>query len=479
MVTVPFNEWLPGLPDHNNPGLVVADGVYRRAGAYHPMKGATIDAANDFKAFGSGSFAYDDFTVIEAASLNVAEGGNVARRFFALENDSSQISNVIIEDGGTLGIGDTSGLTLSAISDLVSYGANVYFIGDGDLYKSTLGSSLFAVVSGAGAPEATTLARVDDFLMAARRTSVSWSAFNNPEDWTASQRTLAGSAIVNVEELGEITQIVGGNIPLIFQTDGFSRLEFVGSPRVWDVREVSRSVGAFARSAVAVGDQGVVYFMGRHGDRVFVAKTNGAAVVDVSRDKLGDWLPDNTVSMNNSSSLRPWRVTYWPAQQQLVWAQSSGPGTHKFLAMSLETEEFTTFEGEHQAILGGPFLTDSDMMTAVASNGGDMNLAELSGSTLQATMTTGHMAATNAKRWTKTRSVEPAYEGAGATVALSAKAKLRDSANFGAYQPEDENGDFGIRSGGRSTAVSVQFPAASVWDDLTQVNVDIEDGGKR
>lgn len=473
MVTVPFNEWLPDQPDHNNPGLVDAKNVYRRDGAYHPVKAIQFPGGAQSGDLGvTNSIVYDAVSAKNSGveSYAIASGSN---ELLAVELDPVLVSSTAV----SMITGDQC--------NFVNYDGDIYFFARGsEQYKSTRGAA-FALVSSATQFGPAAAAKVSRFIMTGARTEIQWSAFNDPEDWTPSQRTQAGSATLNTPELGDITGIVDGFPALIFQEKGFSRLEYVGPPLVWSTQLVSAGYGAVHGSPIEVNR--VVYFIGASsvadgstaGAGGFaVYKTNGAQAVRVSDGKVSDWLRQNfsTASVPTRSSRR---AIFDETRRQVIWRSGTGDGPHHFLCMNVDTEEFTYFEADYKALIPGPFhdAANAGEIIGIAHNGSNLHFGPLSGATLEATLTTGHLAAE--RRWTKTRSVEPVYSGAGATVALSAKAKLRDSASFGAYQVEDENGDFGIRSGGRSTAISVKFPAGSDWSDLTEVKVDVEDGGKR
>src|SRR5690606_8912608 len=96
----------------------------------------------------------------------------------------------------------------------------------------TVANSHFADL--AGAPNnATSVARVNDFLMMGKDFTVHWSAFNNPTDWTPDVGTQAGNQPLD-QERGEIISIVGLDYAAIFQERGVRRAAYVGPPVIWD-----------------------------------------------------------------------------------------------------------------------------------------------------------------------------------------------------------------------------------------------------
>lgn len=477
-VAVPFNEWLPDQPDHNNPGLVDAKNVYRRNGAYQPInapgensdRSAVIpDAAWIVGAWGANNgFTYVMYTDGRLKIRHLSSSGSVNTGATTWTNDAA--TNALAAYSPTLS-------HFSATSfDTFDYFAT----GADGLYTNSGGSSATPVLAVAGAPSPfLNVASVGDFLMGSDGTTLYWSAFNDPSDWTASQRTMAGSATMNREDLGDITGIVGGAVPLVFQEHGVSRLTFVGPPTVWDVRLISDGVG-LTNVGNFIQVEGLTYFW----DSTSLYVTDGASFRNLSEGKNERWgIVNGTYFASSFNMYKPVFDRFQgailfppPSYYQTLDIVSAGTNLNRWITYNIDQNTFTyaDFHGIPEAgNLGGSsttFFTKSDS--------GSWFTGAANGDTLEATLTTGHLAASPGKL-TQVNRIEPIYRGSGATVALSSKEKLRDDVSLSTYRPEDTNGTFGDRANGRSTAISVRYPSASAWIDLTGVNVELREGGKR
>jgi len=114
-----------------------------------------------------------------------------------------------------------------------------------------MGTSVdFANMAGGPPNNATSVARVGDFLWMGKAYTVYWSAFNNCLDWAPSTVTQAGSQQLD-QERGEIMTLIGLDYAAIFQERGVRRAIYVGSPVVWDFGQdyVEKARGCIARNA--------------------------------------------------------------------------------------------------------------------------------------------------------------------------------------------------------------------------------------
>ncbi len=463
---IPFRQWLPDQPDLNNPGLVEAKNVYRLNGAYQPQTDIEFPGGDQSKSLGVSS---------PGGFKTAISFRNSSQPYYALLRGD----NLIVIETGSAGTVLTTGISgnTGVVSDLVDFNGDIYYHSRGSVqYKST-GGGAFATTSATTQFGATSAARVNNFIMTGYNLNLKWSGFNQPESWAVSDLTQAGEAEVNNPELGFVTGIQGGVVNYIFQEFGVSRLTYVGPPKVWDVRPVSLKYGALRKSHIELN--GITYFMGASSvadvsqgvtGRRFIAKTNGNAVQNISQGVVERWMNANFPSTGVSLEAGC-HVTFDQPRRRLVWASGVGNnGPHKYLCMNIDTEEFSYFEGDYECFIPGPHhdADNGEALIAVADNGGTAHYGPLTGSTMEATLTTGHIA--NAGERAFLDQVEPQYSGSGATAALSKKERLRDDASFGSYVAENAStGIADVTADGRSIAVSVKYPATSDWSDFVGV----------
>ena len=148
--------------------------------------------------------------------------------------------------------------------------------------------------------------------------------------------------------------------------------------------------------------------------------------------------------------------------------------------MSIDTEEFTYFEGAYQMLLQGGYQHEDNesYIMAVGADSSTLHQAPLMGDALEATLTTGHI--TSPGERVSASSVEVHYSGSGATVALSGKDRYGAASDFGSYAtPDATTGFASVRAAGRALAASVKIPSGSTWDDLSGLTVNLNTRGQR
>lgn len=470
---IPFRQWLPDQPDLNNPGLVEAKNVMRVNGAYQPVGGIEFPGGSSSRSLG----------------LLDTDEVNIAHSFF----DELTVYSFLVDDAGTtklITIEPNSGTkretTITGASDcnFATFGDGEYYINNTGVVYQALGNAAFTSVGTGAMTTPECLARVGNFLMAGKLGTIQWSGFNAPEDWATSELTQAGTADVEYPELGLVTNIIGGRTNYIFQMHGVSRLTYVGPPKIWDVRVISREAGAIKNTAIEI--EGFAYFIGGittatasyDGREPFaVYKTNGQGVSRISFQKIESWLATNFDTAQSTFS----RQVIWHGEtRNIIWASGTGEGTHNYLCLNVDTDEFSYFQGDYRILIPGPYrgTGDSKEIFAVAENASALHYGPLSGDNLEATLTTGHIANAGSRAFVD--QVEPQYIGSGSTVALSAKGRLRDATSFSSYVAEDATtGIADVTADGRAVALSVKYPAASSWSEFTGVVADASKAGER
>ena len=268
----------------------------------------------------------------------------------ATSDDGLKFNSFLIDDSGTYKLITARGflnmdedpeaavnsltITSPGEGNFVAYDDDVYHFGnDGKQYKSVAGNTYSLVTS--SAPNAVRVAaKVGRFIMTGTRSTLQWSAFNDPESWTIGQGTRAGLAVVNNPELGQITGITSGRSSLVFQEFGISRLTYVGSPQVFRNDPVSYIIGALRHSMIDVG--GIAYFIGTSGQSGGVdtlpegkvyssAKRTGQKWQTSANGKVSDWISEN-FDTGASSTHRLRIPIYDRPRRQIIWGSGTGLG---------------------------------------------------------------------------------------------------------------------------------------------------------
>lgn len=144
------------------------------------------------------------------------------------------------------------------------------------------------------APKADVIAVVNDFVVVGNVNPgiqvghrVQWCAIGDPTDWTVSSTTQADYQDL-VMNNGRVTGIVGGDHGYIFQEHAITRMDYVGSPVVFQFSEVVSGIGA-ATERCMTQHAGVIYFISSSGFHAFT----GGGLVNIGEGFVDHWFWDN------------------------------------------------------------------------------------------------------------------------------------------------------------------------------------------
>lgn len=254
--TIAFGEWTPDLPSRKN-GAMEALGVVSIAGHYAPFKAFT-----DY----GGSAASTVFQCLGLKGVYDSSGNG-----FIFAGDSGNL--FLMESRAATNASKSGGYTLATEDwwQMEQFGDYVVAVARAtapQVYQIGV-STDFADLAGSP-PQATSVARINDFLMMGKDFTVHWSAFNNITDWTPSATTQAGNQLLDQAQ-GKIQCIVPGEYAAIFQERAIRRAVYVGPPVIWDFGQdaVETKRGATGPNAAA-----------RFGGSVFFAADDGFYVFD-------------------------------------------------------------------------------------------------------------------------------------------------------------------------------------------------------
>ena len=279
---VDFGEYLPDLPDHENPGCVRTDNSTPVLTGYRPVKTLTASSNNALTARARGAVSASDTTgnvynyagdVGQLYSLangtwsNVAKGGVTAHAL----GDDEVWEFAKFKNDKVIAVCGVNGATTNATQVI------------------TLGGSNFADLGG-NAPQARRVGVVRDFVVVGNTwdssannmpNRVRWSAINNEASWTASAATqsdhqdLAGNG-------GEVVKIVGGEYGTIFQERSIWRMEYVGLPTVFQFDETLPGIGTrYPNSIAQLGD--IIFCLANDGFRSVI---NGSSSETIGAEKV-------------------------------------------------------------------------------------------------------------------------------------------------------------------------------------------------
>lgn len=271
---IQLGEWTPDQPDRRNAALE-AKGVISIAGSYAPFKSISR----------YGDEADTDATCLGAKGVYDSAGDGAL-----FMGDATKLYKLVSRAAGDVSKVGGYSVSVDKWWQFEQFGSYVVAVADStapQVYQLGV-SSVFADLGGSP-PQATCVARVNDFLMMGKDFTVHWSAFNNITSWSPSTATQAGNQALDQAQ-GKIQTIVGGEYAAIFQERAIRRAVYVGPPVIWDfgqdaVEQARGCVSAFG--AIKFGR--VIFYVSDDGFYAF----DGNASTPIGAGKVDDYYVRN------------------------------------------------------------------------------------------------------------------------------------------------------------------------------------------
>lgn len=360
MLEVPFGEYLPDLPDYKNPGITAAKNIIPHLKGYLPLKSlSAVTDALDARCRGAAAVRDSDANVYNYA-------GDATKLYVQSSGSMIDVTNL----GGNYSTGARE------YWEFVKWGEKVIATNySDDPQIITMGDANFADLSGSP-PRARHIAIINPgFVVMAnlnesgtiRPTRVRWSGINDETQWTTDKgkqsdfQDLFSSA---PQGGGWIQKVVGGEYGIIFQEDAIWRMDYAGTPPIFNINEIVAGTGTPARnSVVKVGEQ--IFFLGQDG---FYKLVSGSGVVPIGSNRV-----DMTFlsEIDPGSFDRVWGAAD-PTQRLIIWiypgAGSSGGNPNKALIYDWVNDRWGPGEFEAEIIFSslgaGYTLEELDTLSA-------------------------------------------------------------------------------------------------------------------
>lgn len=470
---VEFPPFRPDLQALNNPGLTILKNLIPRDNYYAPVKALTAysDALNSAC---KGGFASRLATT--GQSVNFA---GTATKLYRLGTTTLSIFEDVSKAGGySLGADDIWSFT--QYSDQVIAVA----ITDNPQYYEIGTSTDFADLSGSP-PKARYCGVVGDFLVFANTydgvdgnvpNRVRWPGIGTTTSWTVSATTQADYQDLDASH-GWIMGFVGGEYGMIFQERGITRMEYVGSPLVFQFNNVEGNRGTrFPGSIIRIG--GLVYFISHDGfcvtdgqnsyqigdemvDTFFYNdidlnyESRVCVAVDYARDTIMWAYPSSSRDLGGNPS----RILYYDYSKdaQKRWGYSEIDLEYLAQAYSegytLDSlDDWLSAQGLSKHIELLPYSLDSRFWTGnnvdVGAYNTDHRLGFFSGSALTAMIETAEMQLNPGQRTNLLR-VKPLIEGSSPTITVQVGVRNlqhNSAVSYASAVSLDSNGDAQVRS---------------------------------
>ena len=331
--TIPFGEWLPDLPEYENPGALIATNVIPQLQSYRGLNSLS-------------SFTNALANVCLGTFWAQAADGTVF-------NFAGDINSLYRLSGGTTWV-DISGASAPYTAenwDFTKFGERVIATNVADpMQKFDMGTDATFFDLAGSPPQAARIATVRDFIVVGDISSlgpnfIAWSGFNNSEIWD-----LTGdlSTQTDSQELfgrgGNVQRIVPGEYGIIFQENSIWRMDYVGPPVVFQLDEVERKRGTPSpNSVVWVG--GLVYFYGWDGFYVF----DGQRSQEISANRVSNFIGQDA----DTDALDTMRGAVDRRNRLIIWAyrtSTSAPINNRLIIYNWGADKWSLAEVDTQIL---------------------------------------------------------------------------------------------------------------------------------
>lgn len=472
---IEFGEWLPDLPEYENPGATVANGVYPSIKSYRPIGALSAVSSNAL-----------DSRCLGAISVKNSEGSSVT-----VAGDASKLYSLTADafvDRSKSGGYTTSGEQRWRFA---AFGDNLIATNSLDpMQKMTMpGPSSFADLS-AEAPTAEFIAVVRDFLMAfgvnGQGQRVQWSEINNAEGWTVGDNQ---SDYQDLPEGGPITGGFGGEYGLVFQEKIITRISYIGAPVVFQFDPIELNHGCIEpNSAIQYGKY--IFYLSHNGfymcdgtqsipigdqkvDKTFFAdldatyRFNMSAAIDPV-NKLVIWAypgSGNTGGLPNKLLIYNWAIQKWSdADMNVNYLMS-------YLTSDMTLEDIDAIESDLDAL---EYSLDSDRwkggVLGLGGFGTTHFLSNFTGNNLAATVETTENEPNQGSR-TRIRFIRPIVD-ASSTVQIGHRATQQASVTWDSAVTVNSRGRCPVRVYDRYMRARLNVASGASWTHAQGVEIE-------
>ena len=457
---IPFGEWLPDLPEYENPGALIARNVIPQLKSYRGLNSLS-------------SFTNALADVCLGTFWAQAADGSI----FNFAGDEEALYEL---SGSTTWV-DVSGASApySALNwDFTKFGERVIAVNVADpMQKFDMGTDATFFDLAGSPPQAARIATVRDFVVVGDISSlgpnfIAWSGFNNSEIWD-----LTGDLATQTDsqELfgrgGNVQRIVPGEYGIIFQENSIWRMDYVGPPVVFQLDEVERKRGTPSPNSV-VWSGGLVYYYGWDGFYVF----DGTRSQEISANRVSNFIGQNA----DTDGLDSMRGAIDRRNRLIIWAYRTSAASainNRLIIYNWGADKWSEAEVDTQVIdeYVSPGFTLDELDTPLPAGidldsipvdsdqfkGGGINIfafndqnesATFDGTPLDAIIDTKEISGEDNRR-IYTNSIRPLVEAPGSstiTVQVGSRNRLQDNAAFSlAKALNGVNGEANVRVNSR------------------------------
>jgi hypothetical protein len=313
-----FGDWMPDMPDLENPGAIEAHNVFPAAGGGYSPFPKLLSDADPLPSTVIGALLTFDANSKEAFYAGVKDG------IWMRNLSSPNFTNLL-----TLG----TAVDESIYWNFTPFGDNIVAIHYSTFpYVDTIGGAGPFALLGGNPPRAACGSRVGDFLVLGNLAEdpddttttgpfprrIRWSGFNNIEDpWVSDPATQADFNDMPAEG-GAVVGITGREFGTIFQERMISRMTYTGPPTIFEIDTVEDARGAISGGTMIDMGSGV-FFIANDGFFLW----NGTTSTPIGDSRVDRWF------FNRLNYSQRQRIVGAVDYQRgcVLWAFPTGAGT--------------------------------------------------------------------------------------------------------------------------------------------------------
>lgn len=333
---IEFGDLQADLPTYENSGALVVDNVLPLAKGYKSLAG--FQALSTTGLTGSAVGLFTSFSA--SGSTNYA--GDATKLY---QMDSSLVFQDKSKSGGYNNSTTENARDFWAFTQ---FGSNIIatnFADNIQKFEEGVDTAFSDLVT----LKAKYIAVIRDFVVAGYTEEssttynqrVKWSGLNDSSTWTPSQTTQSGFQDI-VGSHGNLQAIVGGESSgVIFMEKAIYRMEYVGTPLIFQFNKIADNIGAFAPKSVASYGN-MVFFLAQDG---FYKLTGGQQLTPIGNGKV-----DNFFFNDLSSNLDGITSAVDPNNSIVVWSYrgsgATGTSNNKLLIYNYAVDKWSTGSGQ-------------------------------------------------------------------------------------------------------------------------------------
>lgn len=454
---IPFGEWLPDLPDKDNPGSTIAKNAIPELSSFRHL--------NSLSAFSNALSG----PCVGAAWFRSVDG--TIQNFAGVSDKLYRLSGSTWSDVSALGGYSGNNWEFAKWGDRV-----IAVNGEDEMQDFTMASDTIFTTMNTLFPVAHHIGVIKDHVVIGnisdttdKPNRVWFSGYNNADIWESSLQYQS-----DYQDLlgrgGAVQRIVPGASGIIFQEHSIWRMSYEGPPTIFRFDEIERGRGTPAPNSV-VWLGGAIFFYGQDGFYVF----DGQAARPIGNNRVNQWFLANI----DNEKLGEIRGAIDRKNHLIFWsfpsATASGGINDLVLIYNMLADKWSYAAFDSSVLF--EYTDDSTGETELIGFDAAHKSGTFSGSALTAVLETKEISGNDGRR-TFISMLRPLIEGAGSvSVQVGSRDRQQDSTSWGSSLSVNDLGTCSTRNNARYNRLRATI--SSGFDHANGIEIKTRASGAR